>query len=164
MITLLTILPTIVLRKIFSRTGVIPDRAPPLPTIYQDTQVPHLHSTIARYAQSYNLRGDPQDYPVPPSPVGVDYGHNIDKGGCYVPVVDRESMQNHTLLLVVARQHGENLAGHCWEVEIAAMTVWESSYVEMWARCHSLIPYDRLEESSSWRTPTVLRTENLSCR
>jgi hypothetical protein len=88
----------------------------------------------------------------------------IDKGGCSVPVVDRESMQNHTLLLVVARQHGENLAGHCWEVEIAAMMAWESSYVEMWARCHSLIPYDRLEENSSWRTPTVLRTENLSCR
>jgi hypothetical protein len=35
----------------------------------------HDHSTVARYAQSYNLRGDPQDYPVPPSPIGVDYGH-----------------------------------------------------------------------------------------
>jgi hypothetical protein len=65
--------------ELLSRTGVIPsDRAPPLPAIYQDTQVPHDHSTVARYAQSYNLRGDPQDYPVPPSPIGVDYGYNVD--------------------------------------------------------------------------------------
>jgi hypothetical protein len=62
-----------------SRTGVIPpERAPPLPAIYQDTQVPHDHGTAARYAQSYNIRGDPQDYPLPPSPIGVDYGYNID--------------------------------------------------------------------------------------
>ncbi|KAH9962540.1 hypothetical protein BGW80DRAFT_862202 [Lactifluus volemus] len=50
--------------ELLSRTGVIPsDRAPPLPAIYQDTQVPHDHSTVARYAQSYNLRGDPKTIP-----------------------------------------------------------------------------------------------------
>jgi hypothetical protein len=62
-----------------SRTGVIPqERAPPLPAIYQDAQVPHDRTTAARYAQSYNIRGDPQDYPLPPSPIGVDYGYTID--------------------------------------------------------------------------------------
>jgi hypothetical protein len=57
--------------ELLSRTGVIPqDRLPPLPAIYQDTQ--------PRYAQSYNVRGDPLDYPLPPSPNGIDYGYNVD--------------------------------------------------------------------------------------
>ncbi|KAH9964669.1 hypothetical protein BGW80DRAFT_809782 [Lactifluus volemus] len=45
---------------LLSRTGVIPsDCSPSLPAIYHDTQVPHDHSTVARYAQSYNSCGDP---------------------------------------------------------------------------------------------------------
>jgi hypothetical protein len=61
-----------------SRTGVIPqERAPPLPAIYQDAQVPRDHTIAARYAH-YNIRGDPQEYPLPPSPIGVDYGYNVD--------------------------------------------------------------------------------------
>jgi hypothetical protein len=64
---------------LLSRTGVIPsERAPSHPAIYQDTQPPHDISATARYAQSYNIRGDSQDYPLPPSPLGVDYGYNID--------------------------------------------------------------------------------------
>ncbi len=61
--------------ELLSRTGVIPpDR---LPAIYQDPQVPHDQGA-ARYAQSYNIRGDPLDYPLPPSPNGIDYGYNVD--------------------------------------------------------------------------------------
>lgn len=57
--------------ELLSRTGVIPqDRVAPLPAIYQDAQ--------PRYAQSYNVRGDPLDYPLPPSPNGIDYGYNVD--------------------------------------------------------------------------------------
>ncbi|KAH8984381.1 hypothetical protein EDB86DRAFT_153566 [Lactarius hatsudake] len=64
--------------ELLSRTGVIPqDRVLPLPAIYQDTQPPHDQGT-ARYAQSYNVRGDPLDYPLPPSPNGIDYGYNVD--------------------------------------------------------------------------------------
>jgi hypothetical protein len=63
---------------LLSRTGVIPqDRVPPLPAIYQDTQPPHDQGTT-RYAQAYHARGDPLDYPLPPSPNGVDYGYNVD--------------------------------------------------------------------------------------
>ena len=62
-----------------SRTGVIPsDRALPVPAIYQDSQAPNDPSNIARYAQSYHMRNDPQDYPLPPSPNGVGYGYNVD--------------------------------------------------------------------------------------
>ncbi|KAI9453302.1 hypothetical protein BJY52DRAFT_1398954 [Lactarius psammicola] len=62
--------------ELLSRTGVIPpDRV--LPAIYQDTQAPHDQGT-ARYAQSYNVRGDPLDYPLPPSPNGIDYGYNSE--------------------------------------------------------------------------------------
>ena len=57
--------------ELHSRTGVVPqDRVPPLPAIYQDTQ--------PRYAQSYSVRGDPLDYPLPPSPNGIDNGYNVD--------------------------------------------------------------------------------------
>jgi hypothetical protein len=65
---------------LLSRTGVIPpERAPPLPAIYQESQAPHDPSTAARYAQSYHVHNnDSQDYPLPPSPSGVDYGYNID--------------------------------------------------------------------------------------
>ncbi|KAH9955958.1 hypothetical protein BGW80DRAFT_1466715 [Lactifluus volemus] len=55
-----------------------PSRYRPQVELLSRTGVPHDHSTVARYAQSYNLRGDPQDYPVPPSPIGVEYRHNID--------------------------------------------------------------------------------------
>lgn len=62
-----------------SRSGVIPsERALPVPAIYQDTHAPNDPSNIARYAQSYPIRNDPQDYPLPPSPNGVDYGYNVD--------------------------------------------------------------------------------------
>ena len=62
-----------------SRTGVIPpERALPVPAIYQDSHAPHDPSHVARYAQSYHMRNDPQEYPLPPSPTGVDYGYNID--------------------------------------------------------------------------------------
>lgn len=58
-----------------SRTGVIPqERVLPVPAIYQDSHAPH----DARYAQSYHMRNDPQEYPLQPSPTGVDYGYNID--------------------------------------------------------------------------------------
>lgn len=64
--------------ELLSRTGVIPqDRVPPLPAIYQDPQPPPDQGT-ARYAQSYSVRGDPLDYPLPPSPTGIDYGYNVD--------------------------------------------------------------------------------------
>lgn len=64
--------------ELLSRTGVIPqDRVPPLPAIYQDPPPPPDQGT-ARYAQSYNVRGDPLDYPLPPSPTGIDYGYNVD--------------------------------------------------------------------------------------
>lgn len=63
---------------LLSRTGVIPpERGPPLPAIYQESQAPHDPSNAARYAQPY-LHNDPHDYPLPPSPSGVDYGYNID--------------------------------------------------------------------------------------
>ncbi|KAH9955973.1 hypothetical protein BGW80DRAFT_288241 [Lactifluus volemus] len=86
---------------LLSRTSVIPsDGAPPLLAIYQDMQVPHDHSTVARYAQSYNLCGDPQDYPVPPSPIGVDYGHNIDNSPCHTRTIIRDTpMDTITTLL-----------------------------------------------------------------
>jgi hypothetical protein len=46
-----------------TRTGVIPqERAPLLPAIYQESQVPHDPSNAARYAQSYRMHDDPQDY------------------------------------------------------------------------------------------------------
>jgi len=62
-----------------SRTGVIPsERALPVPAIYQDSHAPNDPSNIARYAQSYPMRNDPQDYPLPPSSNGVGYGYNID--------------------------------------------------------------------------------------
>ena len=64
--------------ELLSRTGVIPhDRVPSLPAIYQDPQPPSDQGT-ARYSQSYNVRGDPLDYPLPPSPNGIDYGYNVD--------------------------------------------------------------------------------------
>ena len=62
---------------LLSRAGVIPqDRAPPLPAIYQDSQAPQDPNTAARYGSSYHVRN--HDYPLPPSPNGVDYGYNID--------------------------------------------------------------------------------------
>jgi hypothetical protein len=76
-----------------TRTGAIPqERAPPLPAIYQESQAPHDPSNAARYAQSYHMHNDPQDYPLPPSPTGVDYGYNIDNKVCFIyfpsPLVD----------------------------------------------------------------------------
>lgn len=63
-----------------TRTGVIPqERAHPLPAIYQEPQAPHDPSNTARYAQSYHMHDDPQDYPLPPSPTGVDYGYIDNK-------------------------------------------------------------------------------------
>jgi hypothetical protein len=64
---------------LLSRTGVIPqERAPPGPAIYQESHVPQDPNNVARYPQPYHLRNDPQDYPLPPSPNGVDYGYNVD--------------------------------------------------------------------------------------
>jgi hypothetical protein len=61
---------------LLSRTGVIPsERTLPIPAIYQDSHVSNDPSNIARY---YHIRNDPQEYPLPPSPNGVDYGYNID--------------------------------------------------------------------------------------
>jgi hypothetical protein len=66
-----------------SRTGVIPPERPlPLPAIYQGSQAPH-DPAAARYTQSFPLDNDPQDYPLPPSPNGVDYGYNIDNKSEY---------------------------------------------------------------------------------
>jgi hypothetical protein len=68
-----------------TRTGAIPqERAPPLPAIYQESQAPHDPSNAARYAQSYHMHDDHQDYPLPPSPTGVDYGYNIDNKVCFI--------------------------------------------------------------------------------
>src|SRR5258708_2703841 len=76
-----------------TRTSVIPrERAPPLPAIYQESQAPHDPSNAARYAQSYHMHNDSQDYPLPPSPTGVDYGYNIDNKVRFIyfpsPLVD----------------------------------------------------------------------------
>ena len=61
-----------------SRTGVIPqERPPPLPAIYQESQVPHDPTTAVRYSMSC-LNNDHQNYPLPPSPNGVGYGYNFD--------------------------------------------------------------------------------------
>jgi hypothetical protein len=47
---------------------------------------------LARYAQSYHMYNDPQDYPLPPSPTGVHYGYNIDNKVCFIyflsPLID----------------------------------------------------------------------------
>lgn len=65
-----------------TRTGAIPqERAPPLPAIYQESQAPNDPSNAARYAQSFH---DHQDYPLPPSPTGVDYGYNVDNKVCFI--------------------------------------------------------------------------------
>jgi hypothetical protein len=67
---------------LLSRAGVIPqERAP---AIYQDSHVPQDPNNVARYPQPYHLRNDPQDYPLPPSPNGVDYGYNIDNKVCSI--------------------------------------------------------------------------------
>ena len=64
---------------LLSRTGVIPpERALPVPAIYQDSHAPQDSNNVARYLQPYHLRNDAQDYPMPPSPNGVDYGYSID--------------------------------------------------------------------------------------
>jgi hypothetical protein len=69
---------------LLSRTGVIPpERNPPLPAIYQESQAPHDPSNAARYAQSYHMHNDSQDYPLPPSPSGVGYGYSIDNKVTY---------------------------------------------------------------------------------
>lgn len=67
-----------------TRQGVIPEERAPLPAIYQESQVPHDPSNAARYAQSFHMRDDHQDYPLPPSPSGVDYGYNVDTKVCYI--------------------------------------------------------------------------------
>ena len=68
-----------------TRTGVIPqERAPPLPAIYQESQAPQDPNNAARYAQSYHMHDDNQDYPLPPSPTGVDYGYNVDNKVCFI--------------------------------------------------------------------------------
>jgi len=54
------------------------------PAIYQDSHAPQDPNNVARYPQPYHLRNDPQDYPLPPSPNGVDYGYNIDNKVCSI--------------------------------------------------------------------------------
>lgn len=66
---------------LLTRTGVIPPERAPLPAIYQESQAPHDPSNAARYAQSYPMHDDHQDY-LPPSPTGVGYGYAIDTKVC----------------------------------------------------------------------------------
>jgi hypothetical protein len=76
-----------------TRQGVIPqERAPPLPAIYQESPTPHDPSNAARYAQTFHMHDDHQDYPLPPSPTGVDYGYNIDNKVCFIYLFSRSSI------------------------------------------------------------------------
>jgi hypothetical protein len=55
--------------------GVVPpERAPPLPAIYQEPQAP----------QSYHMHDDPRDKSPAAVPTGVDYGYNIDNKVCFI--------------------------------------------------------------------------------
>jgi hypothetical protein len=80
-----------------TRSGVIPQERAPLPAIYQESRAPHDPSNAARYAQSFHMHDDNQDYPLPPSPSGIDYGYNIDDKVCfiYIPSLSRSSIDLH---------------------------------------------------------------------